>query len=159
MIISPGHVLAVLAVLGLVVSVWPLRRRLLLGLATAVATVLTLGTQAPGGGGWSYLLLYRHLPGWDALRTPGRLVLWVTMGLALLAAGLVGRLAELLLRRAADREVRPISAVRLTVGVYLLAVPTLLVGADDWGGPLHWPVAQAPVVVATVPAPLMFLAH
>jgi hypothetical protein len=157
MIISPGHVLAVLAVLGLVVSVWPLRRRLLLGLATLVATVLTLGTQAPGGGAWSYLLLYRYLPGWDALRTPGRLVLWVTMGLALLAAGFVGRLAELLLRRAADREVRPVSGLRAAVGVLALAVPTLLVGADDWGGPLHWPVAQAPLVVRTVPAPVMFL--
>jgi hypothetical protein len=157
MIVSPGHVLAVLAVLGLAVSVWPLRRRLLLGLATLVATVLTLGTQAPGGGQWSYLLLYRHLPGWDALRTPGRLVLWVTMGLALLAAGFVGRLSELLLRRAADREVRPISGLRATAGIVLLAVPTLLVGADDWGGPLHWPVAQAPVVVTSVPAPVMFL--
>jgi len=102
-------------------------------------------------------LLYRYLPGWDALRTPGRLVLWVTLGLALLAAGFVGRLGELLLRRAADREVRPLGVPRAAVGVLALAVPTLLVGADDWGGPLHWPVAQAPLVVSTVPAPVMFL--
>jgi hypothetical protein len=157
MIISPGRVLAVLAVLGLVVSIWPLRRRLLLGLATAVATVLTLGTQAPGHGEWGYLLLYRYLPGWDALRTPGRLVLWVTLGLALLAAGLVGRLAELLLRRPANREIRPLGGPRAAAGVLALAVPTLLVGADGWGGPLHWPVAQAPLAVSTVPAPVMFL--
>src|SRR3954453_2488833 len=157
MIVSPGHVLAVLAVLGLVVSVWPLRRRLLLGLATLVATLLTLGTQAPGGGEWGYLLLYRYLPGWDALRTPGRLVLWVTMGLALLAAGFVGRLAELLLRHAADPELRPIGGLRAAAGVLVLAVPTLLVAADDWGGPLHWPVARAPLAVRAVPAPVMFL--
>jgi hypothetical protein len=157
MIVSPGHVLAVLAVLGLFVSVWPVRRRLLLGLATALATLLTLGTQAVGHGEWTYLLLYRHLPGWDALRTPGRLVLWVTLGLALLAAGFVGRLAEALLRPAADRELRPPGALRAGAGVLALAVPTLLVGADGWGGPRHWPVAPAPLVVSTVPAPVMFL--
>ena len=157
MILSPGHVLAALAVLGLVVSVWSLRRRLLLGLATAVATVLALGTQAVGDGEWTYLPLYRHLPGWDALRTPGRLVLWVTLGLALLAAGFVGRLAQALLRRAEDRGARPVSGVRAAVGVLALALPPLLVGADGWGGPRHWPVQPAPLVVSTAPAPVMFL--
>ena len=144
MIVSPGHVLAVLAVLGLVVSVWPLRRRLLLGLATAVATVLTLGTQAPGGGAWSYLLLYRYLPGWDALRTPGRLVLWVTMGLALLAAGFVGpprRTAAAACRRPRGRA-RISGRARSLPASSSWPSPTLLVGADDWGGPLHWPVAR-----------------
>ncbi len=157
MVVSPGHVLAGLAVLGLVVSVWPLRRRLLLGAATAVATVLTLGTQAPGDGEWSYLLLYRHLPGWDALRTPGRLVLWVTLGLSLLAAGFVGRLARELLRPPADRGSRPVGPARAVAGVLALAAPTVLVAADGWGGPRHWPVAPAPIAVSSVPAPVMFL--
>jgi hypothetical protein len=157
MIVSPGHVLAALAVLGLFVSVWPLRRRLALAVATAVTTVLMLGTQAVGGGEWTYLLLYRHLPGWDALRTPGRLVIWVTLGLALLAAGFVGRLARLLLRPAPGTPTPARRDVRLAAGVLALAVPTALVGADGWGGPRHWPVAPSPVVVPSVPAPLMFL--
>src|SRR4029453_16426631 len=64
MIVSPGLVLAALAVLGLFVSAWPLRRRLPLAVATALAPALTLGTQFWGGGCWAYLLLFRNLPGW-----------------------------------------------------------------------------------------------
>ena len=155
MIVAPGIVLAVLAVLGLFVSAWPLRRRLGLALATALATALTLGTQFWGGGSWTYVLLFRHLPGWDALRTPGRLIIWVTFGLALLAAGFVARLADPLLAavRGLDGPRRAAAAVGL---VALLAAPAL-VAADDWGGPRHWPVATAPVRVSSLPAPIMFL--
>ncbi len=135
--------------------------RVLRGPPPAAPTLLALGTQAVGDGEWTYLLLYRHLPGWDALRTPGRLVLWVTLGLALLAAGFVGRIAQALLRRAADgrtdRQARPVGGVRAAVGVLALAVPTLLVGADGWGAPRHGRVAPAPLAVPTVPAPVMFL--
>ncbi|HEY6793797.1 MAG TPA: hypothetical protein VI248_03830 [Kineosporiaceae bacterium] len=92
MILSPGVALLVLALTGLVFSVWPWRRRLGLGLATAVLTVLAMGTAFPfGHGEWTYLPLYRYLPGWSALRTPGRLMIWVTLGLCLLAAGAVAR--------------------------------------------------------------------
>ncbi len=161
MIVSPGHVLAALAVLGLFVSAWSVRRRLLLGLATAVATVLALGTQAVGDGEWTYLPLYRHLPGWDALRTPGRLVLWVTLGLALLAAGLVARLADELLRRHAARRAGHTrgraGGLRAAAGVLALGLPALLVGADGWGGPRHWPVAPAPIAVPALADPVMFL--
>jgi hypothetical protein len=157
MIVSPGLVLAALAVLGLFVSAWPLRRRLALAAATALATALTLGTQFWGGGSWTYLVLYRYLPGWDALRTPGRLVIWVTFGLALLAAGFVARLADPLTVRI--RRPSADGAHRLAVGVGLAAllVPIGLVAADDWGGPRHWPVARAPVRVSSLPAPILFL--
>jgi hypothetical protein len=158
MIVSPGLVLTALAVLGLFVSAWPLRRRLGLALATALLTALTLGTQFWGGGSWTYLVLYRYLPGWDALRTPGRLVIWVTFGLALLAAGCVARLADPLVavltqRRAAAGLRRPAAAV----GVLALLVPAVAVAADDWGGPRHWPVATAPVRVSALTPPVMFL--
>jgi hypothetical protein len=159
MIVSPGVALAALAVLGLFVSAWPVRRRLGLALATAVATALTLGTQFWGGGEWTYLPLYRHLPGWDALRTSGRLVIWVSLGLALLAAGFVARLAEPLIARLAAGYEHAGGAGRLVaaVGVVGLLVPTALVAADDWGGPRHWRVATAPVDVATLPPPILFL--
>jgi hypothetical protein len=158
MIVSPGLVLAALAVLGLFVSAWPLRRRLGLALATALLTALTLGTQFWGGGSWTYLVLYRYLPGWDALRTPGRLVIWVTFGLALLAAGCVARLADPLVAVLTQR--RPAAGLRrpaAAVGVLALLVPAVAVAADDWGGPRHWPVATAPVRVSALTPPVMFL--
>jgi len=157
MIVSPGLVLAALAVLGLFVSAWPLRRRIGLALATALATALTLGTQFWGGRAWTYLVLYRYLPGWDVLRTPGRMIIWVTFGLALLAAGFVARLADVVAERlgsaGGDAGRRAVAGV----GAAALLVPIGLVVADDWGGPRHWPVAPAPVRVSSLPAPIMFL--
>ena len=136
---------------------WPLRRRLALAVATALAVALTLGTQFWGGGSWTYLLLYRHLPGWDALRTPGRLVIWVTFGLALLAAGFVARAVEVLIERARRPAADGARRVAAVAGLAALLVPIGLVAADDWGGPRHWPVATAPVSVSALPAPIMFL--
>jgi hypothetical protein len=157
MIVSPGLVLAGLAVLGLFVSAWPLRRRFFLALATALATALTLGTQFWGGGSWTYLVLYRYLPGWDALRTPGRLIVWVTFGLALLAAGFLARLADMVAARMRRPDAEAVGRVAAAAGAAALVVPIGLVAADDWGGPRHWPVATAPVRVSSLPAPIMFL--
>lgn len=94
MALLPGFVLLALAVLGLLLSSWSPGRRLALLVAVGALTVLALGTNAPGGGEWTYLPLYRNLPGWDALRTPGRLVVWVTLGVCLLAAGAVSWITE-----------------------------------------------------------------
>jgi hypothetical protein len=94
MVLLPGFVLIGLAVLGILVSSWTVRSRLALLVTGAVLVVLSLGTTAPGGGRWTYLLLYRNLPGWDALRTPGRLMIWVTLALCLLAAGLVSWITD-----------------------------------------------------------------
>ncbi len=110
MVLSPGLVLLALAVLGLVVSVWPLRRRLVLAAAVAGTTLLALGATGPAWGVYGFL--FDHAPGWNALRTPGRLVVWVTLGLALLAAGGVARVGELLraalaARAGAKREDAP----------------------------------------------------
>jgi hypothetical protein len=97
-LLFPGLVVALFALLGLVVSAWPVRVRIGLGVGAAVAIVLTLGTTFFGGN-FSYLLLWRYAPGWNALRTPGRLILWVTLLLILLAAGAITRLAQLLAER------------------------------------------------------------
>jgi hypothetical protein len=157
MIVSPGLALAVLAVLGLFVSAWPLRRRIGLAVATALATALTLGTQFWGGGSWTYLVLYRYLPGWDALRTPGRLVLWVTFGLALLAAGFVAGLVDVLMEQVQRDDVDPVLGAVGAVGALAMLLAPVAVAVDDWGGPRHWAVATAPVRVANLPAPIMFL--
>jgi hypothetical protein len=60
----------------------PLRAFLLAG--TGIAVVLSLGFKGPLP--QLYRFMYAHAPGWDGIRTPGRLLNLATMGLALLAA-------------------------------------------------------------------------
>ena len=81
----PGAVIVVLALVGL--SSARLDRRLRVGLGAGVVaiSVLALGFQEDDGLIWPYRLLYEALPGWDAIRTPGRLVTFSSLALALLA--------------------------------------------------------------------------
>jgi hypothetical protein len=82
----PGLAIVLLALLGLFSS--SLGRRLRIGLlAAAVAImVLALGFQVGDGLLWPYRWLYDVLPGWNAIRTPGRLATFSSLALALLAA-------------------------------------------------------------------------
>ena len=123
--VFPGIVVIVLALVGLFVSAWPLRVRIGLGIATAAVTILALGTTFFGGD-FTYLLLWRYVPGWDALRTPGRLILWTTLLLALLAAGAVTRLTRLLAERGPARRRRLVALALL-----LPAIGALLEGVPD----------------------------
>ncbi|GHJ12912.1 MFS transporter [Micromonospora sp. AKA38] len=94
MALLPGMTLIGLAAAGLVVSAYPLRRRVALGVGVLGTVLLGLGATLGGDGDPGYLTLSTHLPGWDALRTPGRMMHWTSLLLALLAAGLVTALAE-----------------------------------------------------------------
>jgi len=162
MALSPGLVLLALAVTGVFVSVWPWRRRLGLLLVTAVLTVLAMGTAFPlGHGAWTYLPLYRHVPGWSAMRTPGRLMVWVTLGLCLLAAGAVARLGTW----AASRASR-VSRVRreawghraaAVAAVLVVAVPVGLVVGEGLNRTPHPAVARSPVSLRTLPQPILVL--
>lgn len=98
MVLLPGFVLLALAAAGLVLSSWPPRRRLALGAVVAVTALLALGTNAPGDGRWTYLPLFDHAPGWNAMRVSGRLIIWTTLALCLLAAGAVDVAAGALAR-------------------------------------------------------------
>jgi hypothetical protein len=67
----------------------PFSKRLRIGLGVAVLAlaVLSLGFQIPAHGvPYPYRALYELAPGWDAVRTPGRLNTLTSLGLALLAA-------------------------------------------------------------------------
>ncbi len=123
MSLLPGLVLFVLAGLGLKVSVWPRRWRIGLGIGVLVSIVLGSGTRIPPNGQATYLVLY-HLPGFDALRTPGRLVVWTTLLLAVLAAGAITAVGERLRGPLLRRRLSAVTAGR-TVGV--LAVGLVLV--------------------------------
>jgi hypothetical protein len=151
----PGYFLAGLAILGLALSAWSLRYRLALALGIGVCTWLAMGVAAP----WSrpYQALFWNLPGWNAIRTPGRLVLWDILLLALLAAGLVTALSERAqawLRRRppgpARRVLRPALAVALLVPAGLI----VLEGVPDTPFP---EVPSAPVSFASLAEPTLVL--
>lgn len=148
----PGFALIGLALVGVAWSAWSVRHRVLLLLVTAVTTLLALGTSAPGGGTYTYLPLFRVVPGWEALRTPGRLILWVTLCLGLLAAGAVTRAAEGLRGRGAGAG-RPAS---LVMGL-VLALPAVAVTAEGMGRVAHPVVPRSPVALADLPQPLLVL--
>ena len=151
MVLSPGVLLMLLAALGLVVSVWPLRRRLLLAAATVGTAVLALAATGPAWG--LYLVLYDHAPGWNALRTPGRLVVWVTLGVALLAAGAVARVAQAVRSALQPRGRR----AGLAGAALAAAVPALLVAYEGLGDVPQWPIAPGPVDTRTVATPVLYL--
>jgi hypothetical protein len=95
--VMPGAILLFLAVLGLLISTWRWWWRLTLALAVLVIGSLALGTHFPDaafpGPDAPFVLLWRDVEGWAADRTPGRLTVFATLGLALLAAGAASRLA------------------------------------------------------------------
>jgi hypothetical protein len=113
----PGAVILVLAVVGLWSSSLPKRWRLGIGIAVAAIMVLELGFREEGGLLWPYRVLYDVLPGWDAIRTPGRLATFSSLALALLAAA--G--AEAAIRAAGRRRWPAWSAIAI-VGVLGLAI-------------------------------------
>jgi len=164
MTLLPGFLLIGLAVLGLFLSSWSLRRRMGLFAVTAVITVLSMGIRFPGEGKYTFLPLYHHLPGWDALRTPGRLMIWVTVGLCLLAAGAVDKLttfafAALNRRRQenatpAQRAAAVLLAAAAVVG---LTVPAAAVTLEGRGDTPMWEVEFPQIDLAALPQPVLIL--
>jgi hypothetical protein len=152
MALLPGFALYALAVFGLVVSVWSLRIRLLLLAGTVVSMVLVLGTNGPGDGDWGYLLLF-HLPGFSGVRTPGRLIVWTTLFLALLAAGGVCALAQSL---GAYAKQRGLPRAALWTQLVLL-LPAALVLVEGLGTTPHTPVPPPPAVLSRVQGPYLVL--
>jgi hypothetical protein len=116
MALLPGFTLYALALLGLFVSVWPRRWRVGLGIGVLVSVILGVGATL-GGRGSPYVLLHNVLPGLDGLRTPGRLIVWTTLLLALLAAGAISALVA----RVASRSAWAGQAVGVLAAVLVLA--------------------------------------
>jgi hypothetical protein len=152
MTLLPGFVLYALALVGLVFSIWTRWQRLVLLLCVAAAGVLTLGSTVFGGR-WTYLPLFGHLPGSFGVRIPGRLMLWVTLLLAVLAAGAVSEFV---------RRAEHLSAQRLPPwpGPWLrlaTLIPLLLVLAESWNATAHPVVPAQPAAMRTVINPLLVL--
>lgn len=139
MSLLPGFALIALALAGLFFSVWSLWVRLALVLGVAASAVLALGTNGPGQGRWGYLLLLDNLPGFAGIRTPGRLIVWATLGLALLAGGLLADLVRRAREFAQHRgQLRPGPLLRLALLIPLVLI--FIEGRDE-------------IPVATVPDP------
>jgi len=140
-----GYVLYALAGCGLLTSIWTVRQRVYLAAGVAVGVLCLLGTNGP-----LFALLFHYLPGFDGGRTPGRLIVWPTLLLGLLAAGFVTALAE------------RVSAVTIaearSFAVRLVTVP-LLVGVLIEGLPKmdHIQVPVEPAAMAAAQAPLLVL--
>ncbi|WP_213451084.1 hypothetical protein [Rhizomonospora bruguierae] len=152
MTLLPGFVLYGLALAGLFVSVWKLRHRLLLFAAVLVTMVLAMGTWFFGGR-VGYLVLFENLPGWNGLRTSGRLMVWTTLLLGILAAGAVSAFVNRAVEYSADRvPARPGPLLRLAT-----LVPLALVLVEGLNTTPHPLVPAQPSVMRTAAGPILVL--
>lgn len=140
MALLPGFLLLALAAAGLVLGAAPLRRRLWLAAAVVGSVLLGLGTTLAGGR-YTMLPIQAHLPGWESVRTSGRLALYTTLALGLLAAYAVTRLAQRLPARAG-------------AALLLLPVGVLIEGV---GAVPHPDVPREPPALHGVAAPVLVL--
>jgi len=149
----PGFTLYGLAAAGLFFSVFPVWTRLALLAGIVVSVALGMGTEGPRDGRLGYVWLLEHLPGFEGLRTSGRLVIWTTLLLALLAAGGVCSLVRRAERAARLRGLpQPIALARLA-----LLVPVMLLFIEGLGTTPHATVPPAPPTLSTVSAPYLVL--
>jgi hypothetical protein len=156
----PGLLVVLLALLGL--SPWsPFSKRMRVGLGVGVVglAVLSLGFQSPAGGiPYPYRLLYELAPGWDAVRTPGRLNTLTSLGLALLAAAGAHALAHMV----SQNSLRTHVSSQRVFGSWLAAgLPVLLpalVLLEGCGLPYPHPtVAKPPPGLAEATPPRLHL--
>ena len=151
----PGLVILALAIAGLSSSVFPRWLRRGLGAGVVAVSILALGFRAGGGLLWPYRIVYDVLPGWQAIRVPGRLVALSSLGLALLA----GAGAQRAMLGGAARRVS-----RWGGGTAIAAVCVLAIVIEGRGLPFDPLDNQAqprvpaiPPSTASVPAPQLHL--
>jgi hypothetical protein len=145
----PGVAVVLLAAAGLL---WQQRSRSLrLGLAAAIAVggVLSLGLRLYDGR-FTYGPLYDYLPGWQGMRTPGRLAFVWSLGLAVAAALGTQRAWQHVAGPGADRR-RQIAASAVAIA---LAAVVLYEGTPRL--PLA-PVPPVPPGQASLQGPLVHL--
>ncbi|GLV50801.1 hypothetical protein TBS_13720 [Thermobispora bispora] len=134
----PGLIVVLAGLLGLVVTIWSRATRIWLAVAVVASVVAALGTTFAEGK-MTWLPARELLPGVEALRTPGRLIMYAVLVLGLLAAGAITRLAR-------HRRLRP----------FLLAVP-LLVCAEGLSTVPHPEVPPPPAALAHAKGPVLIL--
>jgi len=152
MTLLPGFALIGLAFAGLFFSIWTIRQRLLLLAAVVVTTVLAMGTRFFDGT-FTYKPLLEYLPGWDGIRTPGRLTLWLTLLLGILAAGSVSAFVNRAKEISANR-IPPWPSPWLRI---VTLIPLALVVVEGVNQTPHPIVPPQPAAMRTVDGPLLVL--
>lgn len=140
MTLAPGGVLVLLAAYGVIRGAWSRGRRWGLAAGATVTLVLGLGVTLAGGR-YTYLPLFEHAPGWQGIRTPGRLVVLLTLALALLAAAGVDAIVADIAARYGRRRRRAVMSPGVRRGVVVAAF--VLVAVEGHG------------VVPTPPVPML----
>jgi hypothetical protein len=150
----PGAIIVLLAIVGMWSSSLSRRWRIGIGIAAVAIIVLELGFREEGGLLWPYRVLYDVLPGWDAIRTPGRLATFSSLALALLAAA--G--GEALLRRV-RRTRLPVWSSTVVAGVLVLAIVAegRSLPFDPFGNQAMPDVPPAQVTTEEIPTPQLHL--
>jgi hypothetical protein len=149
----PGLVILGLAVAGVGWSGWSRRLRWGLAGAALVSAILALGFKEQGGLLWPYRVVYDLFPGWQGIRTPGRLTTFTSLALALLAAaGAMRLLATERLRR--HPRAAPALAAVLALAIVIEGRGLPFDPTDSQAQP-HAPAV--PPSTASVPAPQLHL--
>ncbi len=150
----PGLAILVLAFFG--ARAGPLPRQLRIGLVVgaALVAILALGFRMSAGLLWPYRWLYDFAPGFDGIRTPGRLITFTSLALALLAGAGAGR-AYWAVRRRSGARAGALAACGLAL---LVAVEGLGIPFDPFDSRAQPTApAEAPVSFASIPAPQLHL--
>jgi hypothetical protein len=153
----PGLLIALLAAAGLGSSAFPRWLRIGLGVGVGAITVLALGFELEGGLLWPYRWLYEFFPGWEAIRTPGRLVTFSSLGLALLAAAGAERLAAAASRRVPAGRAAAAGAAVAALLALAIAVEGRGLPFDPFDDQAQPEVDAVPASVADVPDPQLHL--
>jgi hypothetical protein len=152
----PGLLILGLAIAGIATGSLPRWLRIGLGLGVLGVCVLALGFRESGGWLWPDRIAYDLLPGWDGMRTPGRLFTFATLGLALLAgAGACAAIRTLRERRPGVGPGVAIAATGLTV--IAIAVEGRALPFDPTDSSAQPRVPPPPADVSAVPAPQLHL--
>lgn len=150
----PGLAILVLAVVGLASPAYPRWLRRGLGIGVVVVAILALGFRAGGGLLWPYRLVYEILPGWQAIRVPGRLVTFCSLGLALLAGAGAQRAIAAATGRFPRGWVGPAVAALLALAILVEGRGLPFDPTDSQAQPAVPPV---PPSTASAPAPQLHL--
>jgi hypothetical protein len=163
----PWAVILILAIAGLWSTSLSRRWRIGLGAAAVAFAVLSLGFREGGGLLWPYRVLYEALPGWNGIRTPGRMATFTSLALALLAAAgaeaairAVGRRSWPGTKRVARRSAPSTLALQVGIAAVLcLAIVTegRSVPFDPWDNQAMPDVPPPLASTADIPQPQLHL--
>ncbi|WP_026928708.1 hypothetical protein [Glycomyces tenuis] len=153
-----GFTLLALALAGLIWSSWTGWQRFWLALGVGITLAFAMGPNFLDHGAWAWRLLYDYAPGFDAIRTPGRLVIYLTLLLAILAAGTLTRAADAADAVAHESRVDRRLVVRAPRRAHaLLFLPIVLVLIEGMTVARNVEPPEAPVDMSSLEGPVLFL--